>query len=74
MEKAEKTPDEIKKGLECCTNERGDCGDCPYPLTFVCQSDLMKDALTCIQQLEAENSRKDDTIRSLPEPPKEGTL
>ena len=25
-----KTPDEIKKGLECCMDHDGTCEDCPY--------------------------------------------
>jgi len=54
-----KTPDEIKKGLECCTLQDGnmytDCSHCPYYLTSShCDLEMHKDALSYIQQLEAE--------------------
>ena len=45
-----KTPDEIKKGLECCTH--GTCNSCPYAEDG-CTSNREKiDALEYIQQLE----------------------
>lgn len=46
-----KTYDEIKKGLECCTTPS--CAECPYANEPSC---VVKnaDALTLIQQLEAE--------------------
>lgn len=65
-----KTPDEIKKGLECCS-EKYPCSVCPFnlPNNFSgrCIKNAMLDAFALIQQLEADNSRKDDTIRSLTE-------
>lgn len=47
-----KTPDEIKKALECCANDK--CEECPYDASkCVC---FEKDALEYIQQLEAKNA------------------
>ena len=49
-----KTPEEIKKGLECCSTSACKCFDCPYEgechLPF--GSDPESDALAYIQQLE----------------------
>lgn len=53
-----KTPDEIKKGLECCITDN--CKGCPYyPLyeVFGCKLARAKDALDLIQQLEAEKTK-----------------
>ena len=45
-----KTPDEIKKALECCFNA-SQCGDCPYyPVS--CDRELVMDAREYIRQLE----------------------
>lgn len=52
-----KTPDEIKKGLECCISS--DCGDekCPYlSIQYRCFEEVMRDALALIRQLEAHNA------------------
>lgn len=55
-----KTTEEIKKGLECCILETDDtslvdhCRACPYQPTGLCFQTLLKDALTLINQLEAE--------------------
>lgn len=56
-----KTPDEIKKGLECCWKNRSDigvsvCNDCPYlgKRTGQCKVELGLDTLALIRQLEAE--------------------
>ena len=55
-----KTPDEIKKALECHKNGRA-CYDCPYEqvrtfsvdgVTFGCSKDIVTDALAYIEQLE----------------------
>lgn len=51
-----KKPEEIKKGLECCAqNKPYPCNECPYERTFEeewsCK--LHSDALALIQQLEA---------------------
>ena len=45
-----KTPDEIKKGLECCTIPL--CAVCPYDGEESCIEKNNEDALTYIQQLE----------------------
>ena len=65
-----KTPDEIKKGLECCKLHFGDmytdCPHCPYYLTSAqCDLDMHDDALTLIQQLQSENAEKAERIRQL---------
>lgn len=47
-----KSPDQIKKALECCFNA-SQCGDCPYyPVS--CDRELVRDAREYIRQLEAE--------------------
>ena len=49
-----KTPDEIKKGLECCfPSDEPDCFECPYRRVDRCVSTRMDDTLAYIQQLEA---------------------
>lgn len=47
-----KTPDEIKKGLNC--NNIDHCNDCPYD-GLDCAKHVDQDALAYIQQLEADN-------------------
>lgn len=54
-----KTPDEIKKGLECCIGDclSYHCRECPYYENNFCETDgmdLCEDALAYIQQLERE--------------------
>ena len=52
-----KTPEEIKKGLECCTATGYNCDDCPYvdvQACTYCKLEKSKDAIALIQQLEAE--------------------
>lgn len=52
-----KTPDEIKKGLECCADLQGydaDCLNCPYNGEQWCGDKSKADALTYIRQLERE--------------------
>lgn len=57
-----KTPDEIKKALECCFYDSEQCGECPYyPVS--CDRELVRDAREYIRQLEAERDRLVDTIR-----------
>lgn len=56
-----KTPDEIKKGLECCTSGICQNDACPYnsiKTMGACAKLLMMDALTHIHHLEAENIEK----------------
>lgn len=52
-----KTPDEIKKGLKHCAGLEP-CMNCPYSelsdRVYTCETELFKDALAYIQQLEAE--------------------
>ena len=47
-----KTPEEIKKGLECCGADEP-CKECPYhPIFDLCVSMIARDARGYIQQLE----------------------
>ena len=58
-----KTPEEIKKGLECCIKFLA-CEYCPY---FESCSEMEEDALAYIQQLEAKVPRWISVKESLPE-------
>lgn len=61
-----KTPDDIKKGLECCITDN--CKGCPYyPLyeVFGCKLARAKDAITLIQHKEQENAQQAETIERL---------
>ena len=51
-----KTPDEIKKGLYCCSHLCGCIEGCPYEADGSCENadGVERDALAYIQQLEAE--------------------
>lgn len=64
-----KTPEEIKKGLECCLMYDGDvCGKlCPYRGRPCHNDNEKKDALAYIRQLEArlvEANKTSDDLRS----------
>lgn len=52
------TPDEIKKGLECCVQGNVCRKNCPYGNSLhgivECTTNLSRDALAYIHQLEAE--------------------
>ena len=56
-----KTPDEIKKGLECCIDYQSctEYGEpkCPYNDATKCMEALLTDNLAYIQQLEERNSK-----------------
>ena len=65
-----KSPEEIKKGLECCSNVNFVCNEeCPYYKSLSEGEDccLKKDAdaLALIQQLQAENAEQAERIRVL---------
>lgn len=65
-----KTPDEIKKGLECCAEASpGACGHCPY--VNDCEDfgacKLPSDALAYINQLEARAPKWISVKDRLPE-------
>lgn len=53
-----KTPDDTKKGLECCTQPTAlvyeKCDNCPYRGEQNCISIMKQDTLTYIRQLEKE--------------------
>lgn len=61
-----KTPEETKKGLECCAIVKT-CYECPYgPIANAeCMDNVDSDALAYIHQLEADNRKKDDQIWEL---------
>ena len=60
-----RTPEEIKKGLECCGTSAARCDACPYDgechLPF--GSDPESDALAYIQQLERERDAAVEQLR-----------
>lgn len=68
-----KTPDEIKKGLECCWGSRAEtglvgCDQCPYWGKYGCPAGKVKlgnDALVLIRQLQGENAEQAEKIRAL---------
>ena len=64
-----KTPDEIKKGLECC-DAYNDCQQCPYDKadgSWACTVERNTDALAYIQQLEAAQPKWISVEERLPE-------
>lgn len=52
-----KTPDEIKKGLECCVGKCAFHNPCPYEREPDCFASLKKDALALIQSLQDCNAQ-----------------
>lgn len=70
MAEMSKSPEEIKKGLECCYSPVDPmlrCEACPYYGSIVCKMRLHTDALAYIQRLEAENAelvRKTEQLQS----------
>lgn len=60
-----KTPEEIKKGLEICIADES-CRDCPYN-NGNCDMQLERDAISYIQQLEAQQPRWISVGERLPE-------
>lgn len=64
-----KTPEEIKKGLECCSTTNGSdfCKKCPYEANgcgTICIPAVTADAFAYIQQLEAKVWEVFETITS----------
>ena len=65
-----RTPDKIKKGLECCSNVNFVCNEeCPYYKSLSegedCCLKKNADALALIQQLQAENAEQAERIQQL---------
>ena len=58
-----KTPDEIKKWLECCTHVT--CNGCPYDEDGCATSQQIIDALEYIQQLEHRISELTEKVAQL---------
>lgn len=59
-----RTPEEIKRGLECCSVDGLSCSNCSYCVS--CDADihaLERDALALIQQLERERDKAVRTAR-----------
>lgn len=48
-----KTPDEIKKGLECCLSDKRTCLECPYHIETVGCRALDRDVFAYVLQLES---------------------
>lgn len=58
-----KTPEEIKKGLECCASlDEKECEACPYKPDRVCGETKNSDALAYIQQLEEKVALYDECV------------
>ena len=59
-----RTPEEIKKGLECCAYVNAPCEGCPFRTDIICEciQHMSKCALTYIQQLERE---RDAAVKQL---------
>ena len=66
-----KTPEEIKKGLECCACGNMCRGYCPYDGggdgIYGCTSELSRDAIALIHQLEAKLAKYEKPLVPLPE-------
>ena len=65
-----KTPEEIKKGLYCCTNDEDGCNceHCPYNLGLLesgCIAMFAADALAYIQQLERERDAAVEQLKAV---------
>lgn len=63
-----RSPDEIKKGLECCKEDEcfGERENCPYTADpKLCVGVMCADALALIQQLEATVSEKEKVVAEL---------
>lgn len=59
-----KTPDEIKKGLECCT-EMCNSESCPYWEDSDCTTNVRNDVIALIKQLEAERDAAVEDLEAL---------
>ena len=66
-----KSPDEIKKGLECChinDEDLCECEECPYSVngwqTNRCDIELAEDVIALIQQLEAERDAMIEDLKN----------
>ena len=59
------TDNEIIKALECCSNRKMDCDNCPYSQAELadnesCAERMEEDAITIIKELTEENERLQD--------------
>ena len=62
-----KTPEEIKKGLECCIKDCNWENGCLYGAFDKCTTVMMEDALAYIRQLEAKIPKWVSVDEKLPE-------
>ncbi len=63
-----KTPDEIKKGLECCAGVGRCRSECPYYAsnnTLACTNKKSMDALSYIRQLERERDALQAALKAI---------
>lgn len=70
MDEMSKSPEEIKKGLECCS-KTDKCPECPYIGEDYCATKKNVDALAYIQRLEAKVPKWISVEDRLPEEPGE---
>ena len=61
----QKSPDQVKKGVKCCAASYADCHkECPYKPD--CDgTQILKDALALIQQLQADNAQQVRCIENM---------
>lgn len=64
-----KSPDEIKKGMECCvigpSAKQPTCGECPYKLVNNCSDALLKDTAGLVQQLESDKEQLEGLLHHM---------
>lgn len=52
-----RTPEEIKRGLECCVVEYKICDECPFADVYLCEEKLRDCAIILIKQLQENNKQ-----------------
>ena len=67
-----RTPEEIKKGLECCNMHQCPLLECPYFNDELCGESLNTDALALIQHLESAQPKWISVEERLPGDPLDG--
>lgn len=62
-----KTPDEIKKGMQCAVDKKCYWKECPYYNSeeHTCINEVQLDALAYIKQLEAQNAELVQKVNQL---------
>lgn len=59
-----RTPQEIKKGLQCCSSEET-CVNCPYRGTPSCIGELTKDASALVELLTTSHNCQNSIVDML---------